>query len=118
MQYLFLVGTAPDSSSLEHEWEVPDERHAGTEDWATEMDRRGIRKAGNRLRPAEDATTVRIRGGELLVTDGPFVEGKEYIGGFDVIDAADLDEAIAVAAKHPMARYGLIEVRPTWPFDL
>ena len=62
-----------------------------------------------------DATTVRIRGGEVLVTDGPFAETKEQIGGFDVIECADLDEAIEVASKHPVATYGSVDVRPFWP---
>jgi hypothetical protein len=85
-----------------------------TEAWINEMDGRGVRVLGNRLRPADDATTVRMRGGETLVADGPFAETKEQIAGFDVIDCANLDEAIEVAAKHPVARYGTIEVRPFW----
>lgn len=83
--------------------------------WVEEMDSRGIRLMGDRLRPPADATTVRVRDGELLVTDGPFVETKELMGGFDVIECKDLDEAIEVAAKHPMAKVGMIEVRPFWP---
>jgi hypothetical protein len=50
-----------------------------------------------------------------MVTDGPFAETKEQIAGFDVLDCADLDEALEVAAKHPMARYGMLELRPFWP---
>ncbi len=88
----------------------------GADGWAEEMDGRGVRILGDRTRPASDATTVRIRNGRLLVTDGPFVETKEYIAGFDVLECADLDEAIAVAAKHPMARAGALELRPFWPF--
>ena len=57
------------------------------------------------------------RDGEVLVSDGPFTESKEWIAGYDVIDAADLDEAIEIAAKHPMARAGRIEVRAFWPFE-
>jgi hypothetical protein len=114
MQYLFFIGTAPDSdiepSDGPEKSETPD-------NWVEEMDRRGVRKFGNRLRPAEDATTVRKRGGEVLVTDGPFVEGKEYIAGIDVIECADRDEAIEIASKHPMAAYGLVEIRPFWPFE-
>jgi len=83
--------------------------------WVREMDARGIRVMGERLRPPSDATTVRVRDGEVLLTDGPYVETKEIMGGFDVIECADLDEAIAVAAQHPMARFGMIEVRPFWP---
>jgi hypothetical protein len=79
-----------------------------------EMDRRGVRLIGDRLRPASDATTVRVRNGEVLLTDGPYAETKEQMGGFDVIECADLDEAIAVAAKHPITRFGMIEIRPFW----
>lgn len=70
---------------------------------------------GDRLRPIEDATLVRVRDGEVLVTDGPFTESKEWIAGYDLIEAADLDEAIEIASKHPMARFGRIELRPVWP---
>jgi hypothetical protein len=79
------------------------------------MESRSIRLTGDRLRPPSDATTVRVRDGETLVTDGPFVETKEYVGGFDIIDCANLDEAIEVASKHPIAKFGMIELRPFWP---
>jgi hypothetical protein len=87
---------------------------SSTEAWVEEMDGRGVRLLGNQLRPVSDATTVRVRGGDRLVADGPFAETKEQIAGFDVIECADLDEAIEVASRHPMARYGTIEVRPFW----
>ena len=86
-------------------------------DWVEEMTTRGISVDGDRLRPAADAKTVRIRGGKPLVTDGPFTEAKEMIAGFDILECADLDEAIEVASKHPMARFGRIELRPFWPFE-
>jgi hypothetical protein len=82
--------------------------------WVSEMRERGIRQLGARLRPASDATTVRVRDGEVLLTDGPFAETKEQIGGFDLIECESLDEAIEVAAKHPSARFGFVEVRPIW----
>ncbi|HEX6338848.1 MAG TPA: YciI family protein [Jiangellaceae bacterium] len=82
--------------------------------WVAEMDRRGIRQFGSRLRPVRDTTTVRVRDGEILLTDGPFTETKEQIGGFDILECKDLDEAIAVAAEHPGAKDGRIEVRPLW----
>jgi hypothetical protein len=85
-----------------------------TDAWVEEMDRRGIRLEGNQLRPASDATTVSVRGGEVLIADGPFAETKEQIAGFDIIDCADLDEAIEVASKHPVATFGKLEVRPFW----
>jgi hypothetical protein len=82
--------------------------------WVEEMDARGVRKFGSRLRPVSDATTVQVRGGEVLLSDGPFAETKEQIGGFDLLECEDLDEAIEVASKHPGAKFGTIEVRPLW----
>ena len=64
-----------------------------------------------------DATTVRVSRGQLLVSDGPFTESKEWIAGFDILDCADLDEAIAIAARHPMANGGKLELRPFWPME-
>jgi hypothetical protein len=71
-----------------------------------------VRLQGSALGPVTDATTVRVREGEVLISDGPFAEAKEQIGGFDILECADLDEALEVASKHPVARYGSIEVRP------
>jgi hypothetical protein len=82
--------------------------------WVEEMDARGVRQLGSRLRPVSDATTVQVRGGEVVLSDGPFAETKEQVGGFDLIECKDLDEAIEVASKHPVARFGKIEVRPLW----
>jgi hypothetical protein len=93
------------------------ENMTDVEDWVSEMDGRGVRLMGERLRPAGDARTVRRRDGELLVSDGPFAETKEHIAGFDILECQTMDEAIAVAAKHPMATMGTIEVRAFWPFD-
>jgi len=110
MEYLIFIATdtEPDPS-------------AGTgttiEEWVEEGERRGIRKQGERLHPPEDATLVRVRDGELLVTDGPFTESKEWIAGFDIIDCADLDEAIDYVSRHPMARRGRIEIRPIHVWD-
>jgi hypothetical protein len=75
------------------------------EAWVTEMGARGIRAYGHALAHAETATTARVRDGESLLTDGPFVEAKEFIGGFDLIDCVGIDEAIGVAAEHPLARF-------------
>src|SRR5689334_25199706 len=85
--------------------------------WAEEMDGRGVRLLGRELGLPETAATVRVRGDETLVTDGPFAETKEFIAGFDILECADLDEAIEVARGHPMARLGTLEVRPFWPFE-
>jgi hypothetical protein len=77
----------------------------------------GIIKAGNfkaadRLQPASTATTVRVRDGKTLTVDGPFAETKEQLGGFYLIEAENLDQAVAIAARIPSARFGSIEVRP------
>ncbi|ADB34092.1 YCII-related protein [Kribbella flavida DSM 17836] len=90
------------------------EAHAldGCGGWSEEMQARGVVEGGAGLRPPREATTVRVRDDELLLTDGPFAETKEQIGGFVLIDCADLDEAIEIAAKHPAAAYGTIEIRP------
>jgi hypothetical protein len=79
-----------------------------------EMGQRGVLQGGERLRPTSDSTTVRVRDGEVVTSDGPFAETKEQIGGFFLVDCKDLDEAIEVAAKIPGARHGSIEVRPIW----
>ena len=75
---------------------------------------RGVRLHGHRLALPADAVTVRVRGGDVLRTDGPFAETKEYIAGFDILDCDSLEEAIEVAAKHPVATIGAMEVRPFW----
>ena len=80
--------------------------------WIDEMTRRGILLHGGRLRAAGEAATVRVRAGELMIADGPFAETKEQVAGYDVIECADLDEAIDVASSHPTARIGTIEIRP------
>jgi hypothetical protein len=103
VRYLMLVCVAED-----------EERNADPTEWTEEMQRRGVRQLGDRLRPVRDSTTVRVRNGEVLVADGPFAETKEQIAGFDILDCADLDDAIAVAAKHPAAQFGTLELRPIW----
>lgn len=73
--------------------------------------------AGEALQPVSTATTVRIRNGRVSTTDGPFAETKEQLGGFYLVEAADLDEAVAIAARIPSARLGCVEVRPLVVFD-
>jgi hypothetical protein len=82
--------------------------------WSADLDRRGGEVYGARLRPTVEATTVRVRDGEVLVSDGPFAETKDFVGGVVVVDCADLDEAIAIAAGHPYTRRGCVEIRPVW----
>ncbi|PZF79263.1 YciI family protein [Jiangella anatolica] len=82
--------------------------------WQADLDRRGAELLGMRLRPVASATTVRVRDGETLVSDGPFAETKDFVGGVVLIECADLDEAIAIAAGHPYAQWGGVEIRPVW----
>jgi hypothetical protein len=82
-----------------------------------EMQDKGVHLAGEGLYPTQTATTVRVRDDERSVTDGPFAETKEQLGGFYVIDVKDLDEAIEWAAKIPGAQRGSVEIRPVMVFD-
>lgn len=82
--------------------------------WVEEMEGRGVWRDGSRLRTTSDATTVRVRDDAVLLSDGPFAETKEQVAGYDLIECADLDEAIEVASRHPAAKFGTIEVRPFW----
>ena len=75
----------------------------------------GNYKGGNPLEPTSKATTVRVRDNKKLITDGPFAETKEQLGGYYLVEAKDLDEALAIAANIPAAAYGSIEVRPIMP---
>src|SRR5271165_3446211 len=105
MRYLMIVCIDPSVD--------PAEAKGGMEidAWVAEMDGRGVRLEGRPLEPG-DATTVRVRGGELLISDGPFAETKELMVGYDMLDCKDLDEAIEVASRHPLARRGAMELRP------
>jgi len=82
--------------------------------WIEEMSERGVRLSGGPLRSAAEARIVRVADGEVLVSDGPFAETKEQIGGYDVIECTDLDAAVQIAAGHPLARTAKVEVRPYW----
>ena len=113
MRYMFLVYSRErdfaEASLQEREtvkaghWAVMDESR-----------RKGVFIAGEPLQPTATATTIRKEDGRPLVLDGPFAETKEQIAGYDILECADLDEAIEVASKHPVARFGTLEVRPFW----
>jgi hypothetical protein len=103
VNYLLMI--AGDETAAEH-------ANDGCEGWSEEMLSRGVVRGGGALRPPTEATTVRLRDGAVLLSDGPFAESREQLGGFVLIECADLDEAIEIASKHPAASYGTIEIRP------
>jgi hypothetical protein len=101
---------SPDDDS-----DVPGSAAALAQDaWDTEMEDRGVKLCGVRLQPVSDATTVRVRGGEVLVSDGPFAETKEQIAGFNILECTNLEQAIQIASQHPTAKIGTFELRPLW----
>ena len=96
---------------------TPDQAKAAIQAWldyVTEAKSAGVLVHNEALRPVSDATTVRVRNGKTLITDGPCAETREQLGGVFLLDCQDLDEAIRWAAKLPGAKYGSIEVRPVW----
>ena len=106
MQYLLLI--RGDESAAAH-------AEDGCGGWTEEMVRRGVLRGGGGLRPPAEGKAVRVRRRQLLLSDGPFAETKEQVGGFCIIECASLDEAVEAAARHPAATYGTIEVRELWP---
>jgi hypothetical protein len=100
---------------LDEKAEFSPEDDRGVDAWVDEAEASGVKLTGGALRPAGEARTLRIRGGEVLVSDGPFAETKEQIAGFDVLECAGLDEAIEIVSRHPTARVGAFELRPFWP---
>src|SRR5712692_2535659 len=111
MEYLMLIYTT------EADWAklTPAEQNALSQEYGKyteEIIQKGKFVGGNQLKPVSSATTVRVRNGKRVVTDGPFAETKEQLAGYFFIDASGLDEAIAVAGRIPAAREGSIEIRP------
>ena len=111
MQYLLLIYGPPSES----EDFSPETMEAYNVFW-NHVSERGALKAGEALMPVETATTVRVRDGHTVTTDGPFAETKEHLGGFYIVDVADLDEALGYAAMIPGAKTGSVEVRPIVDF--
>jgi hypothetical protein len=110
MKYLLQI--YPDSAMPVFEGLAPDEQQAIVSEYLTIRRSPGV-IGGEQLQPVDTATTVRIRDGEMLLTDGPFVDAKEHVGGFYLVEADDLDGALEIAARIPAARMGgAIEVRP------
>jgi len=112
MRYLLLIYTRETDEQPSEE--VANASHAAYAAFTADVKARGLFQAGEALTPTTTATTVRVVDGETVTTDGPFAETKEALGGFYLIEARDLDEAIETAAKIPAAKDGSIEVRPIW----
>ena len=112
MRYLLLIYTA--ESDVPPAEDAANASHAAYGAFTSDIKARGLFLAGEALTPTSTATTVRIVDGETVTTDGPFAETKEALGGFYLIEARDLDQAIEIAAKIPAAALGSIEIRPIW----
>ena len=115
MRYLLLIYTeeqldGPPSDAAMAEF-------AAYDAFTKEVRERGLYEAGEALQPTSTATTVQVRDGATITTDGPYAETKEALGGFYMVSAKDLDEAIELAAKIPGAKHGSIEVRPIYEYD-
>jgi len=111
MQYMLLINTDPSA------WEsmTPEQQQAGIElyrAYTGELESAGVLVAGDQLMPAATAKQVRSQNGSPFITDGPFAETKETLGGYYLVDCAGLDEALDIAARIPSVRHGSIEVRP------
>ncbi len=113
MRYLLMI-TEDESAYATMSEEDCRAMYAEYEAFNKNMADRGILEGGERLRLTSDATTVRVRNGEILTTDGPFAETKEQLGGYYVVECPDIDQAIEVASLIPGARHGSVEVRPIW----
>ena len=112
----FLLMVCWDSKKMDAQIE-PDPTAAAEPEgfpWLDDLQARGAWLTGDQLAPPRRARSVRVRGGKTTVTDGPFIETKEAVGGFDIIECGSLDEAVQIAAAHPVAQSGTIEVRPLW----
>jgi hypothetical protein len=119
MKYLRLVCMEqPPSAPTETEEDLA-EQEAGVDEelrrWFAEIDKRGSRLIGSQVGLPASAATVRVRDGEVIISDGPFAETKEWMAGFDVIECPSMAEAVEIAARHPVAAFGMVEVRPFMP---
>ena len=114
MRYLLLVCWGTDVMDGQTEPGPDDEQSDEGFPWLDDLQKRGIWVLGDQLAPPRRGRSVRVRDGKTMATDGPFAETKEAIGGFDIIEAGSLEEAVEIAAGHPVAQIGTIEVRPFW----
>ena len=111
MKYMMLIYMEKTFGEQVEAGETDADEIESVEPWVEEMDGRGVRLMGAPLRPLAEATSVRVRGHEVLVSDGPFTETKEFIVGFDLLECANMAAATEVAAKHPLAKFARMELR-------
>ena len=113
MQYLLMIySDAAETAAASPE--AMGQRMAAYQAYGEAMGKAGVARGGNRLRPPGATTTVRVRNGKTQVLDGPYADTKEQLGGYFLIDVADLDAALAWAERCPGASHGTVEVRPVW----
>ena len=116
MRYVLLI-YGPEASDAPGPSPEVDKLLAEYNHFTDDVRQRGVFEAGEGLQSISTATTVRVKDGEVLTTDGPFAETKEQLGGFYLLDCKDLDEAIELAARMPHARFGSIEIRPVLDYS-
>jgi hypothetical protein len=114
MKYLLFVCWDAENMNAQTEPDPTDPPGEKGFPWLDDLQARGIWLTGDQIAPPRRARSVRVREGKKLVTDGPFAETKEAVGGFDIIECGSLEEAVDIAAWHPLAQVGTIEVRPFW----
>jgi hypothetical protein len=112
MRYLLLIYEVERATEPTPEEAMANSARYGA--FTADVRERGLFRAGEALEPTNTATTVRVRDGHTITTDGPFAETKEFLGGFYLLECRDLDEAIELAAKIPSVERGSIEIRPIW----
>jgi len=114
MRFLMLVCWDAEKMDAQTEPKPGEAREEESFPWVDDLQAQGKWITGDQVAPPRRARSVRVRKGKTLVTDGPFAETKEVVGGFDIIECGSLDEAVEIAAAHPIAQMGTIEVRPFW----
>jgi hypothetical protein len=114
MKFMMLICWDAERMNAQTEPDPGESREEERFPWLDDVQARGVWVAGDQLAPPRRARTVRVRDAERIVTDGPFAETKEVVGGFDILECGSLDEAVEIAAGHPAAEIGTIEVRPLW----
>ena len=114
MKYLLLVCWDTEKMNAQPDPDPAEPHEEESFPWLDDVQARSIWVTGDQLAPPRRARSVRKRGGKTMVTDGPFAETKEAVGGFDLIECGSLEEAVEIAAGHPLAEIGTIEVRPLW----